>query len=179
MVVNPGERGLVGKTVATLADTNQLKLTVKVAEIDVAKITTGQAISITLDALPGRALNGMIESIAPTNQENKDVVNYPVTIRLTDANLAGVRPGMTAQAKLTIVENSENSWLAPKNSVLQQANGTSAIKVQRGETQQTVHVVVGEGHGEWIVVQSANLRPGDLVQGSVTAGIVEPGEAGS
>ncbi|MFN8444464.1 MAG: HlyD family efflux transporter periplasmic adaptor subunit [Caldilineaceae bacterium] len=175
IAVTPGERGLTGKVVATLANTKQLKLTVKVAEIDVAKINSGQPVTITLDALRDRALSGLVESIAPINQDNKEVVNYPVTIRLTDNNLDGVRPGMSARVKLSESNSSANSWLAPQNAIHQTADGAQTVTVQRGETTQEIPVSTGENHGEWIVVQSSDLKLGDVVQGSVTSGTEESG----
>lgn len=168
--VTPGERGSMGKVVATLADTSQLQLTVKVAEVDIARVAPSQPVSITLDALRGRSFNGVVVSIAPTNQENRDVVNYPVTIRLSDSNLDGVRPGMSAQVKLSDAADHENRWLVPQNAIVTQADGTQVVLVQRGETIQSVVVRSGESYGEWIVVESAALRGGDVVQGSVTSG---------
>ncbi len=172
--VSPGERGAIGKVVATLADTKQLKLTVKVAEVDIARITPGQPVSITLDALRGSTFNGIVESIAPTNQENKDVVNYPVNIRLTDPNNTGIRPGMTAQVKLSEAASETNSWLVPQNSILRLSEG-GELKVRRGEAVQTVHVEIGETYGEWIVVKSPELQENDVVQGSVTSGATDAG----
>ena len=168
--VSVGERGSVGKVVATLADTHQLKLTVKVAEVDVTKIKQGQQAQIAIDAIRDHQFTGVIESIAPINQADKDVVNYPVTIRLTDPTLDGIRPGMNAVATLTNAEvKNTDSWLAPTTALRKQTDGNTVVMVQRGEKYTPVSVTTGETQGEWTLVQSAALRKGDKVLGSVAS----------
>lgn len=164
-----GERGSVGKVVASLADTRQLKLTVKVAEVDITKISMGQPAQIAIDALRGHKFAGVIENIAPINQSDKDVVNYPVTIRLTDPALDGVRPGMNAVATLTNAEMTVTSWLAPTTALRQEKDGRTVVMVQRGETFAPVPVTTSEVQGEWTLVQSAELHKGDKVLGHVAS----------
>jgi HlyD family secretion protein len=167
--ITAGERGSVGKVVATLADTSKLKLTVKVAEVDVTKVRTGQPVEIAIDAMRGRTFAGVIDSIAPINQSDKDVVNYPVTIQLTDTNLDGVRPGMNAVVTLTDAQSAADSWLVPTTALKRQPDGYVQILVQRGEELAPVDVIPGETQGEWTLVQSPDLHAGDMVQGSVAS----------
>jgi HlyD family secretion protein len=164
-----GERGTVGKVVATLADTRQLKLNVKVAEVDIPNITVGQEAQIAIDAIRGHTYSGIVESIAPINQADRDVVSYPVTIRLTDADLEGVRPGMNAVATLNNATAVEERWLVPTNALRPHENGQTFVMVQRGEVFAPVAVVRGEAQGEWTLVQAPELRPGDQVLGSVAS----------
>ncbi len=180
--ITAGERGTVGKVVATLADTSKLKLTVKVAEVDITKIQTGQPVEITIDAIRGRTFAGVIDSIAPINQSDKDVVNYPVTIQLTDANLDGVRPGMNAVVTLTDPQSAPAGWLVPTTALKALPDGQAQILIQRGEELAPVAVVPGAVQGEWTLVQSPDLQAGDKVQGSVTSYVdqqTEPGLPGA
>ncbi|RIK38706.1 MAG: hypothetical protein DCC55_20330 [Chloroflexi bacterium] len=164
-----GERGTVGKVVATLADTRQLKLTVKVAEVDIPNITVGQEAEITIDAIRGRTYTGIVTDIAPINQADRDVVSYPVTIRLTDTDLNGVRPGMNAVATLNNRTAVEERWLVPTNALRPHENGQTFVMVQRGESFAPVAVMRGEAQGEWTLVQAPELQPGDKVLGSVAS----------
>ncbi len=180
--ITAGERGSVGKVVASLADTRQLKLTIKVAEVDITKITVGQQAQIAIDALRGHKFAGVIENIAPINQSDKDVVNYPVTIRLTDPTLDGVRPGMNAVATLTNTDMTVTSWLAPTSALRQEKDGSTVVMVQRGETFVGVPVTPGEVQGEWTLVQSPALHKGDKVLGRVASYVDQqatPGVNGS
>ncbi|MBX3013311.1 MAG: efflux RND transporter periplasmic adaptor subunit [Caldilineaceae bacterium] len=163
-----GQRVSEGTTVVTLADTGQLELTINVAELDVPQITVGQPAAVEVDALSGQSLVGEVVSIAPSSDSSSGVVYYPVTIRLTDDELAGVRPGMTAVATIKDTSTASDGWLVPTASI-QQQNGEAVVLVVSGETTTPVVVTPGAIQGEWTVVQSAELQAGDQVVGSVAS----------
>lgn len=172
--LNPGQRGTVGTTAIILADTNQLKLTVEVAEVDIPHIVVGQDAEITLDALRDQTFSGIVEHIAPINKSsNQDLVNYPVTIRLTDSSIEGIRPGMNAVATIMEQGEPEKRWLVPQNSVKRQEDGTLSVVVQRGEEFVNITVIVGETMGEWIAVQAPELVSGDAVLGRLASYVDE------
>ncbi len=173
--VAPGERGTVGKTVVILADVRQLKLTVKVAEVDIPQIALKQEATITIDAIRSRTFTGVVEQIDPINKADKDVVNYPVTIRLTDAALDGVRPGMNAVASFPNQQADDQRWLVP-TTALQAVAAQTFVQVARGESFAPVAVTPVETQGEWTVVQSAVLQEGDEVLGEVASYVDEQAE---
>lgn len=173
--VTAGERGTVGKAVATIADTRQLQLTVKVAEVDIPHITIGQDAAVAIDAIRGRTFQGVVEQIDPINKADKDVVNYPVTIRLVDEALDGVRPGMNALASFANAETQDNRWLVPTTALLQQ-DGQAIVQVARGETTVPTSVEPLETQGEWTIVESAELQEGDSVVGQVTSFVDQPAD---
>ena len=166
---NIGEHYAEGAVVATVADTQLLELTINVAEVDISKIEVGQKATIELDALAGQSFSGAIAQIAPSSDASASIVSYPVTIRLDDASLAGVRPGMTAVA--TIVDNAQSSsdgWLVPTNAIRSQ-DGSSFVTVVTAEGTSQVGVVPGAVRGEWTIVESDELQAGLQVQGSLTS----------
>ncbi|MEZ4860460.1 MAG: efflux RND transporter periplasmic adaptor subunit [Caldilineaceae bacterium] len=166
--VSAGERGTVGKEVVTLADIRQLQLTVKVAEVDVPQLTVGQAATIKIDAIRDRTFSGIVEQIDPINKSDKDVVNYPVTIRLSDPDLNGVRPGMNAVATFATQSNDPQRWLVP-TTALQQVDGQTVVQVAHGEGFVPAVVTTLESQGEWTVVHAETLQEGDEVLGQVAS----------
>lgn len=165
--VELGERVSSSTVVATLADTSQLELTIDVAEIDVASVQAGQPASVEIDALPGRTYSGVVDYITPASDDSSDLVNYPVTIRLEIDDLNGIRPGMTAVATLVnTADELENGWLVPSNAI-RQANGSAVVMAVRNGVPEPVPVEVGNPQGEWVVVQSVELRSDDQVVGSL------------
>jgi multidrug resistance efflux pump len=72
--------------------------TTDLTEIDVVELEEGQAVTLTLDALPDVELKGTISSIGQTYAENQGDVVYEVTVMLTDTDPA-MRWGMTAEVK--------------------------------------------------------------------------------
>jgi HlyD family secretion protein len=154
-----------GETVVTLADTSRLELPVQVAEVDVDKVHIGQEATIALDALQGRSLNGEVARIAPASADTSGVVNYEVVIALTDDDLTGVRPDMTAVATLAN-EAAASGWLVPTDSIRHTGQESSVIAMRNNQPV-TITVTPGVQQGEWTVVQSPALQAGDHVIGSV------------
>ena len=171
--VEPGQSGSPGMTAVTLADTSQLKLTINVAEVDIPRLNLGQDASVNIDALRGEAFTGVVDTIAPSSQSGSGVVNYSVTIQLSDLTNRDVRPGMTAEATLQQEEQvGQSQWLVP-NSALQSQNGQTLVQVQREDGLANVSVVPGEIHGEWTMVQTDELGSGDQVVGNVASFVAE------
>lgn len=165
--VQVGQRLGSGEVVAVLANTQQLELPVQVAEVDIDEIRIGQPAEITMDALLGRTFQGEVARIAPVSSDTSGVVNYQVTIRLTDEELGGVRPDMTAVAEFVDTE-ATTGWLVP-TSALHQENGESVVALVRNGQTTPVRVTPGAVQGEWTVVQSPALQAGDQVIGSVAS----------
>lgn len=170
-----GQQASSGATALTLADTSKLELTVNVAEADITNVTEGMVATITIDAIPGRTFNGVVTKIDPSASSSSGVVNYPVTIELTDSDLGGARAGMTAVATLEIPA-AEGGWLVP-TSAIREGDGSSQVLVVRDGTTVAVNVTLGSVSGEWQVVQSDDLQAGDQVVGTVTSYINQDTES--
>jgi len=96
--LNAKEGGSInaGQSAVTVADFSSWLIKTKdLTEIDVVKLTEGQPVTVTLDAIPDLALKGKILSIGRSYSENQGDVVYEVTILLSDTNPA-LRWGMTA-----------------------------------------------------------------------------------
>jgi HlyD family secretion protein len=151
----------------TLANLKELELNVTVAEVDIPKVKVGQPVEISIDALQGRTFKGTISKVVPVSQSSSTVVNYPVTIKLTDTNLDGVLPGMTAVATI-FDEKAKSGWLVPTTAIYDY-EGTKNVTVVRKGLRQRVQVTPGEVQGEWTVVQSPDLQTNEVVVGKVSS----------
>jgi multidrug resistance efflux pump len=84
-----------GQVAVTIADfSSWLIETTDLTEIDVVKLSEGQPVHITLDAIPDAALTGVIESIGQTYEEKQGDITYAVTVALDDSH-PSLRWGMT------------------------------------------------------------------------------------
>ncbi len=173
--IKRGDRGQPGTVVATIADTSKLKLTINVSEVDISQIRVDQNAKITLDALRGQSFEGRVDQIAPLSKTDQDVVNYPVTIRLTNAKLDDVRAGMTAVAALEQAQTATDTWLVPTNA-LDTQDGQTIVRVVRDEIAIPIPIEPGATQGEWTYVRSDALRPGDLVVGSIASFVDQQAE---
>ena len=92
-----GEFAGTGTPVATVADLSKWVVkTTDLTEIDVVSIEEGEAVTLTLDALPEVELDGNVLSISQSYAEKQGDIVYEVTILLAESH-PGMRWGMTAQ----------------------------------------------------------------------------------
>jgi RND family efflux transporter MFP subunit len=90
-------------TVATLPDLSQMESVTYVNEIDVRKVSVGQAAEITLDADPSKRLTGKVLAVANVGEQRPNADAKVFEVKITIANRdTTLRPGMTtANAILT------------------------------------------------------------------------------
>jgi len=99
--VKSGESVTPGQIAASVADfSGWIVKTTDLTELDVVDIAEGQAVNITLDAIPDATLDGKIESIGQNFSEKQGDIVYEVTVELTEA-LPNMRWGMTAEVKFS------------------------------------------------------------------------------
>ncbi len=166
-----GQQTPKGTVVVTLADPKKLKLTISVAEADISQIKQSQAAQITIDAFPGKSFAGQVSDISPASSSTSGLIEYPVTVLLTDAKLAGVRPGMTSVASISDTNVSlANGWFVPTNAIKQQGSNKT-VTVLRNNVSTPIKVSPSTVQGEWTLVKAPSLQAGDQVVGSVTTKI--------
>jgi HlyD family secretion protein len=98
-----------------LADLSGFHVDVAVDEIDVSRLAVGQPVTLTLDALPGLALPGLVESIDPLSTARSAVTSYEVRVTATTSD-PRVRSGMSTNADI-VVARKTGVLLVPRRAV--------------------------------------------------------------
>lgn len=150
--VAPGEQ-VSGQSPVTLLDVSRYMVTVTVDEVDIARVSLGQPVEVTIDALGGAPLEGAVRRIAPQPQSGDTVTAYEVMLEV-DPGDRPVRTGMTASASI-ITDRRDAALSVP----------AQAVRVEDGTT--VVRVVVSDADGEQQVVTrpvELGLRAGDRVE---------------
>jgi HlyD family secretion protein len=148
--VTAGEIAPTGVPAISLVGNDNYQLTVSVDEIDVAKLETGLPVQVTVDALPGRVFEGVVERIGPAASVDQGAISYPVVIALepTDGPL---RTGMSATATI-LVEELEEQLLIPNWTVqVDQTTGQMYVYRQTAQGPQRMDVELGarqEGYSQ-------------------------------
>ncbi len=155
---NVGDSAGTG-TAITLVDTAKLQVKVTIAEVDISKIKAGQTAQMTMDALAGKTYNAKVMTIGPVATVTQGVVNYPVTIAVSD-NDGSIKPGMTANLAIT-VEQRENVLLVPLRAVRTQGNQKTVSVEYKGQTI-TMPVTTGLTNDTSVEI-TAGLQEGDQV----------------
>lgn len=97
ITVEVGELVVPGTPVVQLADfAGWLVKTTDLTELDVVSVKRDLPASVTIDALPGETLRGVVTDIAAVSQLTRGDVTYEVTITLDDVGDLPLRWGMTA-----------------------------------------------------------------------------------
>jgi HlyD family secretion protein/macrolide-specific efflux system membrane fusion protein len=166
-VVTPGVQATFeGKALLTVADLSTLLVKADLNQIDVAKVKLGQKVSVTLDALPGKAYEASITKIAPASitPKDKQVDVFPVEATLTKSDTA-IKPGMTADVRIHI-EKKEHVLSLPIEAVVKENGKQFVSKVVPAENgkQKTdkVEVAVGARNDREIEIASG-IKEGDKV----------------
>jgi len=99
--VKSGETVSPGQVAVSVADfSGWVVKTTDLTELDVVEIAEGQAVAITLDAIPDQTIQGVVQFIGQDYTERQGDVVYEVTVELTEA-LPNMRWGMTAVVKFS------------------------------------------------------------------------------
>jgi HlyD family secretion protein len=99
--VDVGDTVAAGQPAVVLATLDQLQAVTKdLTELDVVRVKAGQAVAVSVDALPEDEFAGVVSEIALQPGDYRGDVVYAVTIDLTDAADSPLRWGMTALVEI-------------------------------------------------------------------------------
>ncbi|MBL8057127.1 MAG: efflux RND transporter periplasmic adaptor subunit [Anaerolineales bacterium] len=155
-----GDNVSANQAAVTLADLSRFQLDVSVAEVDINAIRVGQTAELTVDAAPNQAFQGEVTAVAYLGSSQQGVVNFPVTIVITNPDPA-LKAGMTAGVAI-VTERRENVLLVP-NRALRTSAGQRTVTVLFEGQQISVPVTVGLSNDTSSEILSGQLREGDTV----------------
>lgn len=142
-------------------DLSRLFVDVQISEIDINEIKVGQQVSMTMDAIRGKTYNGKVSKIALIGSESSSLVNYTVTVELSDPD-DQVRPGMTAEVEI-IVETNKTTLLIP-NQAIQIKDGKQVVYILKpGEGMSPVEITTGASSDTYTELATGELKPGDMI----------------
>lgn len=135
-----------------------------VSELDIAKISEGQNVEVTFDALEGQVFMGTISSIAPRETTAADFdIFYTVNIALKDMNTP-LRSGMTADMDIQVGEK-QNVLIAPRRQVLRKS-GVNFVQVinAEGEVEERDVIIGLRGDDFYEILEGLELGEMILVE---------------
>lgn len=158
----PGEPMPLDKPAIILIDDSSYYVDIPVDEVDIAKVTVGQAATLAFDSLPDETITGRVGKIAPTATGIGDVVTYAVRIEI-DASGHMLRSGMSATTTITV--NQLNNVLRVRNRFvrLDRKTGRASVIVRQPDGKlREVDVTLGLRNETFSEVKSG-LADGDIV----------------
>ena len=158
--IKPGDQAVPGSMAIRIDDLSRLMVDVQIPEVDINQILLGQSANLTFDASLGKQYIGKVIKVSPVGTSVAGVVNFTVTIELTDVDQT-IRPGMTAAVNL-IVSELEDVLLVP-NRAVRLREGQRMIYVLRNGEAVSVNIQIGATSDLYSQILSGDVRAGDLV----------------
>lgn len=93
-----------------VADISKLKFNLEIDELDVSKVSEGQTVEITCDALPNETYYGRISQVSVEGQASNGVTTYSAEVVIDDPG--NLRPSMNVDASV-IVESAQDVLMIP------------------------------------------------------------------
>lgn len=159
-----GDRAWTGAAIAEIPDLSQMRIELKLEEVDRGKLQLGQTVKVRVDAIADRELRSVLDWISPIaaiqfRGPGSGEKHFPAhaTLKTLDPRL---RPGMSATAEV-VIESEPNRVLIPlRASITHQ--GKPAVYVQKGKDFVIRYIEVGKRNENDIVV-IGGLREGEVV----------------
>ena len=161
-VVSVAEGDQVGANaeIVEAVDPSVVEMDGIVDEVDILLLREGITASVTVDALPGRTLSGVVIEIAPAATIQQGVVTYPVRVQVQIPEDLELRDGLSAMADL-VLEQQLNVLLLPEQAIFGSFQApTVMLETESGIEERPV--ILGDSDGFWTEVQ-AGLDEGDRV----------------
>lgn len=147
-------------SILTVVDPTVIEMEGAVDEIDVLYVQIGALANVSMDALPGEALPGIVSYIASDAVSQQGVVTYEVSIRVEVPRGIELRSGLTAIAELVL--RSEPDVLLVPLQALRGSFNQPTVTVSAAGVLTERAVVTGSSDDFWVVVDEG-LEEGELI----------------
>ena len=158
--VSTGDLVSSGDSAFRIDDLASLYIDLEVSEVDLPSLKVGQKATLEFDAIADKTYNGEVSDIGMIGTVSQGVVNYPVTVHITDAD-SDIHPGMTAS--ISIITDEVTDALLVPNKAIRTSGGQQSITVLFEGQQISVPITVGLVGDSYTQITSDQLRDGDVV----------------
>lgn len=155
-----GDQVAAGETAFRIDNLSSLLVDVKVSEVDINNVSLGQPVTLTFDAILGREYHGEVVEVTQAGTVEEGVVNFTVTVELTDAD-AAVKPGMTAAVNI-VVEELQDVLLVP-NRAVRLVDGERVVYVLQDGQPVKKNIRLGSSSDTMSIVAGGDVQEGDVV----------------
>lgn len=158
--IKVGDQVSPGSVAIRIDDFSSLLVDVRISEVDVNRIRVGQDSSLVFDAILNKTYQGKVKEVSPVGTITQGVVDFIVTIELTDVD-QDVKPGMTAA--VNIVVNRLSDVLLVPNRAVRLSGGKRIVYVLRNGQNVAVPITLGASSEIYSEVVEGELKVGDEV----------------
>jgi RND family efflux transporter MFP subunit len=151
-----------GSPVLTLVAVDDLRIEFRVPQEFYSRINTQSALSVTLDALPGRVFDGTIEAVVPVSDASSRTFLIHVKVDAGDARLT---PGMSVHGKLNLTTGRQGVVIS-RDAILRYPDGRVTVWVIEPDSEPPTasekHVTTGHSFDGLITIREG-IQAGDVI----------------
>jgi RND family efflux transporter MFP subunit len=152
--VDEGDTVAANTSLLSIVVLHPINAIIFVTEKDYARITPGQAITLTTDAYPGETFVGQVTRVAPIFRQASRQARVELTIDNADRRL---KPGMFIRATI-VLEQIANATIIPDQALTIRDGRTGIfIVTEDGRSVNWREVKVGIREGERVQIEGENL----------------------
>lgn len=154
--IKPGNLVQINTPIMRIVDVSRLEATLNAPEREIETLKAGQAVQLSVDALPGKTFEGRIDRVAPVVDSGSG------TFRVVCAFEGGglLQPGMFARIRINYDQRA-NALVIPRNALLEDGS-EPAVYTVRADKATRVALKLGNIDGEWVEIL-AGLKEGEPV----------------
>ena len=154
--IKPGNLVQINTPIFTIVDNSQLEATLNAPEREIETLKAGQAVQLSVDALPGKTFEGRIDRVSPVVDSGSG------TFRVICAFDGGglLQPGMFGRIRIEYDQRA-NALVIPRTALLEDGNAAAVYTVKADKATRTA-LKLGYVDGEWVEVREG-LKEGDPV----------------
>ncbi|MBI5084451.1 MAG: efflux RND transporter periplasmic adaptor subunit [Acidobacteria bacterium] len=150
-----GDNAWTGAAIAEIPDLSEMRLELKLEEVDRGKIQLGQTVKVKIDAIQDKEFDATLDWISPIaalvfrggGSANEKTFPARATLKSVDPRL---RPGMSATG-IVLIERQPDALLIPNKASFLQA-GKPHVWVQKGQGFESRAIEVGKRNEADIIV---------------------------
>ena len=155
-----GDQVSTGTVAFRVDDLSSLLVDVELSEIDINSVSIDQSATLTFDAILNKTYHGTVSEVAQAGSVSQGVVNFTVTVELSDADEL-VKPGMTAAVNIVIKEIND-AVLVPSRAV-RLVNNNYVVYILKDGLPQQVSISLGSSSDTMSEIVGGDLKEGDEV----------------
>ena len=159
--VSVGDYVKEGADLINLEDIRTLKLDFRLPELYLSRLQKGQAVEVSVDALPNQAFKAVLDAVDPLVDANGRAIS--LRARLDNPELK-LRPGMFARVRL-LFGNRDGVLMIPEQAIVSGGGKQTVFRIEEGKAKK-VEVKTGLRRNAQVEILSG-LAAGDRI---ITAG---------
>jgi RND family efflux transporter MFP subunit len=156
-LASPGQFLKENTPIVTIVKSSPLRLRADVPESSVGSVRPGTRLTFTTDAVPGKEFHAVVRELNPSLDSRSRSLTAEARMVETDSRL---RPGMFVQV-LLVAEKAE-LVVVPKQALYNVAGLSKVFAIRNGAAVE-VKVQPYRNLGDWIALDTNQIKPGDQV----------------